>query len=231
MEMRKILAMCVLIGVTGGSRAQIPVVDPSAAVIDGRVLYKNGKPVENADIEIHTFGASTGISAQPVQTDKDGHFKITYPPLGEGFISASKPSEGYPNAELALYDRRDSPSMKRINLTPGLKLEHLILSMDEPNPVVTFQVKAGDSGNAIENGRILIQSAAGKDMMISQTIPHGGEVTFVLPDHAVQVVISAPGRRTWHWSADVSAASAAGKPLAMRQTLLVLLQQENTHVE
>jgi hypothetical protein len=182
------------------------------ATVTGQVFYKNGAPVDNAEVQVRTFGPIGGILPPPVRTDTSGRYTIVYPPLGEGFISASKISEGYPNAAIALYDGRNSTSLRRIDLQPGARLDQIDLRFGDPSPVVDFEVKDTASGRPVENARILVQWPDAPNIMTSQSIPSDGVFTLVLPKHSIEVKISAPGHKDWHWRNTTAATKAFGPP-------------------
>src|SRR5450631_718497 len=125
MRLAKLITICFVVlsstyAVTQDPDAD-PVAGPNYATVLGRVLYANGTPVEGAEVAISTFGAVGGILPRPVHTDKEGRYKITYPPLGDGFIGASKLAKGYPSPLWGLYDTEnkvdtvhgETPSRKR----------------------------------------------------------------------------------------------------------------------
>jgi hypothetical protein len=231
MTLPKLIPICFVVLASPYAVAQVPVVDrtpPEYATVLGRVLYTNGAPVEGAVVEIQTFHGLNGILpsfASPVHTDMAGRYTITYPPLGDGFIGASKLAEGYPNPLLALYNRRNTTSMKRIDLKTGALLENVDLVLEHPNPLVTFQVQDSTSGRPVDDARILAEWPEGGNFMISATVPKDGAFALVLPDHPIQVTVSAPGRMSWHWKADLAQAKSAGRPFAMHTTVVVPLAQ------
>ena len=79
--------------------------------VAGHVFYNNGSPVMGAQVEIHYFNAGS-IASSPTLTDERGYFSLSAPSLGAAVVSASKVSEGFPNAALALYSRGATPASR-----------------------------------------------------------------------------------------------------------------------
>jgi hypothetical protein len=237
MRLAKLITICLVVLASSYAVTQDPDVDPVAgpnyATVLGRVLYANGTPVEGAEVAVSTFGAFAGILPRPVHTDKEGRYKITYPPLGDGFIGASKLAEGYPSPLWRLYDtdykadtvHGETPSRKRIDLRAGGILENVDFVLEHPNPVVTFQVQDSTSGRPIDNARLVITWPPGDVFMGSPAVPKDGAYVLVLPDHPVSLTFSAPGHIDWHWKADLAQAKSAGTPFAMHTTVVVPLAQ------
>lgn len=174
----------------------------NAAMIRGHVYYKDGTPVSGAEVEVHTFGPFEGVIPQPVRTDASGRFTIIYPPLGEGYISASKVDEGYPNVALALYGRENFTSIQSIDLQAGTNVENIDLKFGDPDAVIDFHVIDKNNGRNITNARITIQWSRDPNIMSSLTIPESGIFTFVAPKHPVEIVVSASGYTGWYWVCD-----------------------------
>ncbi len=237
MRLAKLISICFVVLSSTYAVTQDPDVDPVAgpnyATVLGRVLYANGTPVEGALVAIAPFGGGGGILPRPVYTNKEGRYKITYPPLGDGFIGASKVAEGYPSPLWGLYDTEDkvdtvdgeTPSRKFIHLKPGGISENVDFVLEHPNPVVTFQVQDSISGRPIDNARLLITwpPPGGSGFVGSPPVTKDGNYLLVLPDHPVAITFSAPGHLDWHWHADLAQAKSAGTPFAMHTTVVVPL--------
>ncbi len=236
MTLSKLVPICFVALASPCAVKQPPAFDvpPSQyPTITGRVLYASGKPVDAATVEISFFGpieAFLPALALPVHTDSAGRYKITYPWLGEGFIGASKPSEGYPNTMMALYDPKphqgtlgESPSGNFIHLKAGAHLENVDFVLKHPNPIVTFQVQDSTTGRPLDNAGIDIGWFGDRDLMMSSIVPKDGMYELVLPNHPLEVKVHAPGCIDWHWQANPAQAKSVGKPFAMRTTVVVPL--------
>ncbi len=166
------------------------------ASLSGRVLYKDGSPVRDAEVEVHTFAPVGAILPEPVHTDANGRYSTDYPPLGRGVISASKPLEGYPNREWALYASK-SNSVRPIDLQPGSRLHDVDLQFGEPNQVVEFIVVNMVTDSPVRNAQLYVAWLNKPEIMVSLTIPPTGRFAFVVPKEAVKIEISAPGYLPW----------------------------------
>jgi hypothetical protein len=168
------------------------------AIVQGHVLRLDKTPVRGAEVEFHPFAGMNGINLPgPVLTDETGFFHIEYPPRGQGWVTASKTDEGYPNAALALYGRDGYSSLETVDLKPG-SVVNVELRFGKPDAILVCTV-SDPLQQPVRGARILIQWPEDPQVMMSRTIPKDGIFQFVLPRHAVYVEVSAPGYTTWHY--------------------------------
>jgi hypothetical protein len=197
--------------------------NPDTVIVTGRVLYKNGIPVENAEINVYGLN---GIAPPPVLTDREGRYRVVYRPFGEAVVSASKTAEGFPEATMASCGRKScTTSMRSIDMKPGTLAENVDLVFGDPESIVTFHVQDPTSGRPIENARILVDWPEKCNCTTSRIIPNDGVFNLVTPDHAVQVKISAPGRKDWYWKAEAAATISSAKPTTKRTDMIVPLPE------
>ena len=111
----KTTALICGVGLLLGCSAQAT---PGKATVSGHIHYANGNPVESAEVDFKCFCPIGAILPPPIHTDKRGAFTLVYAALGEGLLTASKESEGFPDTTNALY-RGSRPSYVRVDLKEG----------------------------------------------------------------------------------------------------------------
>ena len=180
-----LLMLCTIIGVS---------VDGSAAPvrISGRVLYKTGAPVYHARVVFWSFGAVGSL--QPItQSDENGYFSLDIQELSSGSISASKVSEGYPDAAMAFYGRSGYRSLQVIDLKTYVPNHSVELHFGEPQQTIAWTVIDSATGKPVRGARAYLQTADNPQITGSETIQEGEAFLFVLPRNPVKIRISAPG--------------------------------------
>jgi hypothetical protein len=172
-------------------------------IITGHVLYKDGSPVNKAEVQIHFFGSYKTINQLSTQTDEKGYFSLTPPLYGDGVITASKISEGYPDAALALFGRAlfrgTYTSLREINLQQGAVFDPIDLKFGEPDAWIEWTVQSDFTQDPIKNARYTISWSDNPGIMASSSIGPTGQFIFVLPKHPVTIKISAPGFEDWSY--------------------------------
>lgn len=108
-----------------------------------------------------------------------------------------KISEGYPDAEVALYGNEGYASIKPIDLKVGAAPIRVELRFSPPDAVIEWRVVSKTSNNPIKNVRFRIAWADNPHIYVSSTLPENGILLFVLPKHPVSILISAPGFENW----------------------------------
>lgn len=93
----------------GATQATLGQSNPDFPSVAGHVLYKDGTPVRSAEVSF--YGASM---PHPVRTDENGYFSLEDLTFGEGVVTASKVSEGYPDAALAFYGQYKKTAYKSL---------------------------------------------------------------------------------------------------------------------
>jgi hypothetical protein len=186
--------------------ALIPVaskgLEPNSPRVAGHVFYKDGTPVKGADVEVHFYYRPTGAILQETgtKTDEKGYFSIAVPPNGEGVVSASKASEGYPNAALAIYGRTGYASIQRVNITAATVLDNIKLRFGGPDATVEFKVQAANSNENISTAHVQISLSNQPDIFSLSSVSKDGSFSFVLPKSPVIVKVSAPQFTDWTYT-------------------------------
>ena len=223
--MKQIIAITICCGaIYAANGLQSESVDAGHARVSGRVTYADGSPVVNATVEVRAFAAYEGIWPDPVHTDKNGRYVLSYPALGGGFIGASKPEEGYPNPLIALFNLRYYSGLREINLAPAGDFDEFDLKLQAPRPVLVFKVLDSVTDEPITNARLYAAWPDDANIMTSVTIPSSGISILDLPEHPIVVKISAPGHEEWYWTKDRQERDTAGAEPRSRISIEVRLK-------
>ena len=170
---------------------------PANAIVSGHVYYENGNPVEGAVVDFKCFCALSGMLPPPTHTDKQGAFTLTHATWGEGWLTASKESEGFPDAVNALYGR-SSPSYVKVDLKEGAVFSGVDLHFPAPRPFLKLRVVDKASSLPLPDARVVIAWPDDPQIMLSTSPGSDGTFQFVLPNHPVSITVSA-GRSIWRY--------------------------------
>lgn len=165
-----------------------------------------------AEVEVHFYGPVSGVAPSAQKTNERGVYTITTPAYGKGVISASKQSEGYPNAAMAYYEQEARTSLKRVNLLASTRLRGVNLTLGNPDAVVKFEIVSRGTQKAVGDARIQISLATQPEICGSYTVPPNGIFSFVLPDRPVKVKVTAPGFAEWSYATPQGAPTLMGRP-------------------
>jgi hypothetical protein len=197
----------------------------SSGSISGHVFYEDGSPVVGAEVELHSFQAVEGILPSPAYTDKNGAYRIDNPVVGQGVLSASKVSEGFPDAALRIYGKFGEtgyPSLKELTITPGSVLRDEALRFSAPDAILELRVVDGKSSQPIA-AQVAIGLLEDPNPMITETIAEGTTFTFVIPKHPITVRVSAPGYNDWSYLNSTTRRKSLSAPLGTRVELTATL--------
>ena len=212
MKLAYIIAISILILPFSGGGQQI--------TVSGRVIYKDGSPVNQAHVEVHFFGPTSGITPEAT-TNAGGEFTLQAPLNGRGVVSASKPSEGYPNGALALYEEGKHESLWPINLISSDRVQGIVLRFGEPDTLLKLRVVAMNTGLSLQSARVTISLVDKPDLFASYSVSEHGEKTIVLPRRPVNVRVSAPGYVDWSWTNPKSNGILPEKEGRLQKTILL----------
>jgi hypothetical protein len=168
-------------------------------LVSGHIYYENGAPVEAALVDFRCFCSIGGPLPLPTHTDKQGAFTLAYPAWGEGWLTASKESEGFPDATSALYGRTGYSSYARVDLKEGARIQGLDLHFASPNAILKLKAIERDSKLPVRNARVLISWPDNPQIMLSTDMGENGMFVMVLPKHSVSISVSAPALDSWHY--------------------------------
>jgi hypothetical protein len=169
-------------------------------VVEGHVYYKSGAPVDAALVDFRCFCPVGAILPPPTHTDKHGSFTLRYVALGDGWLTASKESEGFPDATVALYGRNGYASYTRVSLREGAPIHDVNLHFGVPDAILQLRVEARGSKLPIPKARVIVQWPEDRQTMISTAgLGENGMFLLVLPKHRVSITVSAPDFDIWHY--------------------------------
>ncbi len=187
-------AFTLLVGLLQACGAQII---SANAVVSGHVYYENGNPVEDAVVDFRCFCAVAGMLPPPTHTDKQGSFTLSHAAWGEGWLTASKEKEGFPDAVTALYGR-SSPSYVLVNLKEGAVISGLDLHFPAPRPFLKLKVFDKASLLPVPNATIRIAWPDDPGIMLTTSSGSDGLFTWVLPKHPISITVS-EGQKVWRY--------------------------------
>jgi hypothetical protein len=180
-----------------GQQSKPPHADENEGVIQGTLIYEDGKPVKDATVHAEPLDrAMTGIVPYAT-TDKNGHFVVAHLLLGKYAVGGEKPDEGYPNMTIPFYSdfkfdtvvvsSRNPVANVRVHLGPkaGILVGTVVDSLTSAplNPCVEFRrAKAPRnflSGTGLVNAkyRVLVPSDTGLFMKVW----YGGHKSWYYP--------------------------------------------------
>ena len=148
-------------------------------------------------MDFRCFCRTSGILPPPTQTDKQGAFTLTHAAWGEGWLTASKESEGFPDAVNALYGR-SSPSYVKVDLKEGAVISGVDLHFPAPRSLLKLRVVDKASSLPLTDARIVIAWPDDPQIMLSAGPGSDGTFNFVLPNHPISITVSA-GRSIWRY--------------------------------
>jgi hypothetical protein len=193
--------------------------------IAGHVLYKDGTPVKDADVEIHFFYRPTGAILPEARTDKNGYFSIVPPSYGDGVVSASKVSEGYPNAALAFYGNTGYTSTRRVNITATTVIDNIELRFGEPDATIDFTIQAADTHENVSTASVQIALSNQPDILDISPVTKEGKFSFVLPKSPVIIKVTAPRFVDWSYTDRSGKGNALLMKPGSHQQIVVLLNR------
>lgn len=208
--MRKAVRLCVFAGVllsvvTAFARMQLGSVREEHAsqsrerfgTVEGQVVTREGRPVANATVYAFQHGGS------PLAfTNTEGKFALTNLSAGKHLIIAHKESDGYPNLVWTFYSEAYGNEGK------------LVVNVEANKTVQGATVQLGPKA-----GRLLIRVIDAKTRRairdVSLELNHKGKPntrfepgmtnlngefnTLIPPSRPINVVIKAPGYKTWRY--------------------------------
>ena len=196
--------------------------------ISGHVFYKDGSPVAGAEVEWHSFSPVGGIVAAPVHTDKKGAYRIDNPMIGRGVLSASKVSEGFPDAALRIYGRFGETgyaSIKELDLKPGVEFHDQDLRFRAPDAVLTLRVVDEKSSRPIK-AQVAIGLPDDPSPMVMDMVTEGAAFEFVIPKDAITLRVSAPGYSDWSYRNQATGRGALSAAPGTRVDIVAALRAQ-----
>ena len=152
-------------------------------------------------------------------------YRIDNPMVGRGLLSASKVSEGFPNAELRIYGKfakTGYPSIKELDLRPGEALYYQDLHFGAPDAILSLRVVDDRSSKPIK-AQVTIGLPDDPNPMLTDTIIEGDVFEFVIPKRAITFRVSTPGYLDWAYRDKGTGRNALSAPVGTRIDLVAAL--------
>jgi hypothetical protein len=163
-------------------------------IIMGRVVDDRGMPVANAMVSAYPPMAELHNGAR---TGADGTFVFHVKPFGKGVITAVKPEDGYPDPASTIYGRAGENEQK-INATLAASPIDVKLRFGEPDAIIEWKVLSKADGSPVPLVRFNGAWNDDPHVFVRSGTSETGVLRFVLPKHAVQISVGAPGFRDWN---------------------------------
>jgi len=96
--------VAVLCSCTRRPSVQVVAADEGPGLIEGTVIYGDGRPAKGATVSAWPTDRGMGAKVPSAITDELGHFQINHLWLGKFAVSAKKEDEGYPDTHSSFYN-------------------------------------------------------------------------------------------------------------------------------
>jgi hypothetical protein len=83
--------------------------DEGAGLIEGIVIYEDGRPVKSATVSAFPLDRAIGAKVPSIDTDELGHFRINHLWFGKFAVTAKKEDEAYPDTGNGFYSENQIP--------------------------------------------------------------------------------------------------------------------------
>jgi hypothetical protein len=194
------------------------------ATVTGRVVDRNDRPVEGAQISIFPMDVPVSGSLPSAVTGPDGRYTLSSPPYrGRTRFCAVKENAGYPDSQGLLFTS-DNDNMPEVSLAPGA---HLVVDihLGDPDGILEGSVVDARTGAPISKARVTLHRDQ-PESMYSATVPPSGRFLFPLPPVPISLSISAPGYRPWKYRDPVSGVTTLALGTADHKILRIELQPQ-----
>ena len=216
--MRKLVPLSPLLVITLISLGHTPAsktnsqltIQPSAknsAAIKGIVTTSGGQPVSKAMLYASRLGNSEVLTRRnSVTTDDQGRFSLTNLPDGEYTIRAYKEEDGYPDLTFSFYSEAyNAVHWPRIAIVNGTTVEDVVVHLASPKcGRLLITVIDAKTNKKIQDAEVSLNHE-GKPKTLLISAANRPDYSFNLlipPDVVVDLKVSAPGYRDWHYKTD-----------------------------
>ena len=166
-------------------------------MIEGQVVTKEGLPVANATVYAFEYGRSPSNV-----TDVQGKFMLTHLPVGKHRIIAYKEGDGFPNLLWSFY----SEAYKReefpiVNVEENQLVRGVIVRLGPKAGRLLIRVIDAKTKQPIRDVSVALNhKGKRKTLFRSGTTRSDGEFDLLIPPSIpINVVLSAPGYKTWRY--------------------------------
>ena len=179
----------------------------SSAAIKGIVTTSGGQPVSKAVLYASRLGNSEMLMRRnEVTTDDQGRFSLPNLADGEYTIRAYKEEEGYPDLTFSFYTAAyNGVNWPHITIVNGTTVEDVIVHLASPKcGRLLITVTDAETNKKIRDAQVSLNHEGNpKTLLISgANRPDYSFNLLVPPDVVVDLKVSAPGYRDWHYKTD-----------------------------
>lgn len=179
----------------------------NTAAIKGIVTTSGGEPISKAMVYASRLGIGERIARRnAVTTDDLGRFSLSNLPDGEYTIRAFKEEDGYPDLTFSFYSEAyNAVHWPRITIVNGTTVEDVIVHLASPKcGRLLITVSDPQTNKKIRDAQVSLNHEGNpKTLLISGTNrPDDSFNLLVPPDVVVDLKVSAPGYRDWHYKTD-----------------------------
>jgi hypothetical protein len=216
--MRKLLLLSPLLVITFISLIYTPAsksngqhtIQPSgnhSEAIKGIVTNSGGQPVSKAIVRANRVGNSEVLTRRnSVTTDDQGRFSLSNLPDGEYTIRAYKEEDGYPDLTFSFYSEAyNATHWPQITIVNGTTVEDVVVHLASPKcGRLLITVVDAETNKKIQDAEVsLNHEGKPKTLLISgANRPDYSFNLLVPPDVVIDLKVSAPGYRDWHYNTD-----------------------------
>lgn len=181
----------------------------NSAAIKGFVTTIGGQPVSKAIVYASRTDTSAGLTRRnSVTTDDQGRFSLSNLPDGEYTIRAYKEEDGYPDLTFSFYSAAyNGVHWPQITIVNGTTVDDVIVHLASPKcGHLLITVIDAKTNKKIQDAQVALSHEFNpKTLMISGTNrPDYSFDLLVPPDVAIDLKVSAPGYRDWHYNTETS---------------------------
>jgi hypothetical protein len=179
----------------------------NSAAIKGIVTTSGGQPVSNAIVYANRIGNSETLTRRnSVTSDDQGRFSLSNLPDGEYTIRASKEEDGYPDLTFYFYSAAyNAVNWPQITIVNGTTVDDVVVHLVNPKcGRLLITVIDAQTNKKIRDAQVSLNHEGNpKTLLISGTNrPDDSFNLLVPPDVVVDLKVSAPGYRDWHYNTD-----------------------------
>jgi hypothetical protein len=216
-EMRKLVLLSPLLAITFVSLINTRAVKTgqftahtaakNAAAIKGIVTMSGGQPVSKAMLYASRLGSSEMQTRRnSVAADDQGRFSLPNLPDGEYTIRAYKEEVGYPDLTFSFYSAAyNAVHWPQIAIVNGTSVEDVIVHVPSPKCArLLITVTDAETNKEIRDAQVSLNHE-GKPKMLFISGTNRSDYTFNLlvpPALPVELKVSVPGYRDWHYKTD-----------------------------
>lgn len=198
-----------VLGLSAGRQSEKPVVqtDVEMGLIDGTVVYEDGRPTKSAIVYASPLGRPIAAIIPQAETDETGYFRIDIPIswFGKFAVVAKKEDEDYPDMSQQFYSEG---KFKTITLTSGHPAETIIIRLGPKAGVLVGTVAEVVSNTPLSPCVEFRRASEPNNFLrVSGSVKPQYKL-LIPPDTDILVNISLDGYKTWYYPGRIDHAAA-----------------------